>query len=306
LVGRKHRERSHPFGLADGPPGDVNVWLPAKGSSGDLNRRIGVDHSATKRTRPPFISDQSSAIAFHRLFAPRGCSLNIFHSLFHSAAPGDFRQQPVLNFSPILFAHPCRKFSPIPEVVIDERSDRMSVRNVFIGFAGLLLIAMVTVQWTGASVDAQDTTEDRVSALETQVADLTTSNGKHGRDINRLKDRVSALEGGSQPSETGDSGSTDQPAGDSATVSGFGVMVSDKFSLTQGRYKVTATVEAAGFDGFIVHLYGPNGDEEYLFNELIENGGPWTASTIVEVAGGEYAVGVENTGSPWTLVFEKF
>jgi hypothetical protein len=182
----------------------------------------------------------------------------------------------------------------------------MSVRNVLVGFAGLLLIAMVAVQWTGPSVDAQDTTGDRVSALETQVADLDTRVSNHGREIERIEDRVATLEAGSQPAETGESGSANEPAGDSATVSGVGVMVSDKFSLAPGRYKVSAALEVSGFDGFIVHLVGENGDEEYLFNEIIETPGTWTGSTTVEVRGGEYAIQVENTSSPWTLVFEPF
>jgi hypothetical protein len=182
----------------------------------------------------------------------------------------------------------------------------MSARNVLVGFAGLLLIAMVAVQWSGPSVDAQDTTEDRVSALETQVADLDNRVSNHGKEIERLEDKVATLEAGSQPSEPGDSDSPSEPAGDGATVSGVGVMVSDKFSLAPGRYKVSATLEVASFDGFIVTLIGDNGDEEFLFNEKIDTPGTWTGSTTVEVRGGEYAVQVENTGSPWTLVFEPF
>ena len=182
----------------------------------------------------------------------------------------------------------------------------MSTRNVLVGFVGLLLIAMVAVQWTGPSVDAQDTTEDRVSALETQVADLDARVSNHGREIQRLEDKVATLEVGSQPSEPADSESEQAPTGEGATISGVGVMVSDKFSLAPGRYKVSATVEVADFDGFIVRLIGNNGEEEFLFNELIETPGTWTGSTTVEVNGGEYAVQVENTSGAWTLVFEEF
>ena len=113
----------------------------------------------------------------------------------------------------------------------------MSTRGFLVVFAGLLLFSMVAVQWSGPSVDAQDTTEDRVSALETQVADLDTRVSNHGREIERLEDRVATLEAGSQPSETGDSDSPSQPSGDSATVSGVGVMVSDDCSLAPSKYK---------------------------------------------------------------------
>jgi len=182
----------------------------------------------------------------------------------------------------------------------------MKLRNLLVGIAGLVLIALVAVQWTGPSADAQDTAEERVAALETQVAGHETRISNHGREIERLEDRVATLEAGSQPEGTGESESVSEPAGDSATVSGVGVMVSDKFSLEPGRYKVSATVEVADFDGFIVHLVGNAGDDDYLFNEIIDTPGTWTGSTIVDVRGGEYAVEVENTSSPWTLVFEKF
>jgi hypothetical protein len=199
---------------------------------------------------------------------------------------------------------------PAPVEILDfsrkgkaERSAEMKLRSLFVGFAGLLLIAMLALQWTGPSVNAQDTSGPRLDAVETQVAAQATTIAKQGRDIRRLKDRVTVLEGGSQPtSDTGSSSSS----GEGTTVSGVGVMVSDKFTLSSGRYKVSASVEVADFDGFAVHLLGDNGVDELLFNELIEQGGTWTGSTTVEVTGGEYAVQVENTSSPWTLVFEKF
>ena len=179
----------------------------------------------------------------------------------------------------------------------------MNARKMLVGFIGILVIALAGVQLMLPGVDAQDTTGPRLDAVETQVAALATTIAKQGRDIRRLKDRVTVLEGGSQPAtDTGSSSSN----GDGTTVSGVGVMVSDKFNLGPGRYKVSASVEVADFDGFIVHLLGDNGVDELLFNEVIEQGGTWTGSTTVEVTGGEYAVQVENTSSPWTLVFQKF
>jgi hypothetical protein len=187
-----------------------------------------------------------------------------------------------------------------------ERSDEMTWRNLFVGLVGLVVIAFVAAQWTGTAVDAQDSTEDRVAALETQVAGLEKRVSNHGREIDRLEDQVATLEAGTQPGETGETEPANAPADEGTSVSGVGVMVSDKFGLSPGRYKVTATAEVADFDGFIAVLYGDNGEEETLFNELIETPGTWTASTIVEVTGGDYAVGVDNSSSPWTLVFEKF
>src|SRR5262245_53560381 len=180
----------------------------------------------------------------------------------------------------------------------------MSMRKLSAGFVGIIVLALIGVQMMSPSVDAQDTTGPRLDAVETQVAAQATTIAKQGRDIKRLKDRVSVLEGdGSQP--TSDTASQ-SGSGKGATISGVGVMVSDKFSLGPGRYKVSASVEVADFDGFIAHLIGDNGQDELLFNELIETGGTWTGSTIVDVTGGDYAVQVENNSSPWTLVFEKF
>ncbi|MFL5758362.1 MAG: hypothetical protein ACJ789_01410 [Thermomicrobiales bacterium] len=179
----------------------------------------------------------------------------------------------------------------------------MKIRNLIVGIAGLLLVTMLAVQWMSPGADAQDTTEPRLGAVETQVAAQATTIAKQGRDIKSLKDRVAVLEGGSQPAAATKSGSS---GGEGATVSGIGVMVSDKFSLSSGRYKVSATVEVADFDGFAARLLGDNGVDELLFNELIQQGGTWTGETTVDVSGGEYAVQAENTGSPWTLVFEQF
>jgi hypothetical protein len=185
----------------------------------------------------------------------------------------------------------------------DERSNEMKSRNMFVGLAALLLIALIAAQWPLPGADAQDNIGPRLDAVETQVAAQATTIAKQGRDIRRLKDRVTVLEGGSQPATAPN---TVPNRGKGVTVSGVGVMVTDKFSLSPGRYKVSATVEVSDFDGFIAHLIGDNGDDESLFNEIIETGGAWTGSTIVDVSGGDYAVEVENSSSPWTLVFEQF
>ena len=94
------------------------------------------------------------------------------------------------------------------------------------------------------------------------------------------------------------------------TVSGIGTVVSDKFDLPAGRYRVQATVGIAtayGSDGFAIFFYPVSGDEELLFNEVIVQPGTWTGSAILEnPRAGLVFVAAENTKSAWTLVFEPF
>jgi hypothetical protein len=89
-----------------------------------------------------------------------------------------------------------------------------------------------------------------------------------------------------------------------ASVSGVGVSVSDPFSLTAGRYRVSASVDVSDYSGFACQLHGPDGYEELIFNELIETPQLWTGSTVVTLgADGEYFVEVSNTDAPWTIEF---
>ena len=94
------------------------------------------------------------------------------------------------------------------------------------------------------------------------------------------------------------------------TVSGVGTAVSEKFTLPEGRYRVSATLEVAtqfGFDGLIIYFYDANGGESLLFNEIIQQNGTWTGSTVLtNPESGEVFVSSENTESAWTLEFEPF
>jgi hypothetical protein len=173
--------------------------------------------------------------------------------------------------------------------------------------AMIALVALATIV-TGsmavsmtAPADAQDQTDDRLTALETTVAE-------QGEDISSLRNRVRALEdAASTTGNTSDDGDGDGggvPAG-GVTVSGTGSFVSDTFQLAAGRYKVSATVEVTDFDGFSVTVYAPDGDRDLLFNEIIDEGGTWTGSAVYDApATGEYFVEVSNTTSSWSLVFE--
>ena len=167
--------------------------------------------------------------------------------------------------------------------------------------AGLVVVGALAVAAFAVNLstpaDAQDRTAERVSILETQVADQAA-------DISSLRKRVRALEDAAKGT-TGEE--PDQPSGSAPTLSGTGETVSDKFTLQGGRYKVSATVDVDDFDGFAVTVYGPgDGDQELLFNEIIDSSGPWTGSAVFDSqGGGTFYVEVSNTSSPWTLTFEK-
>jgi len=82
-------------------------------------------------------------------------------------------------------------------------------------------------------------------------------------------------------------------------------MVSDKFVLSAGNYKVSAPVEIeSGFDGFAVWVY-VDGEKDLLFNETIDENGTWTGSAILDAgSGGEAYFVVENADSAWSLSVE--
>lgn len=145
------------------------------------------------------------------------------------------------------------------------------------------------------------TAEERINELET--------------DVEELDNRVSALETQVADSSQG----LLPPASDSATsasgeapgmtmVEGAGTAVSEKFVLTPQRYRVDATITGiTNATGFIVYLQGPSGSEDLLFNEFIQNAGTWEGAVTVTVTeGGEYFVEVTNTTAAWRLEFSPF
>ena len=139
--------------------------------------------------------------------------------------------------------------------------------------------------------DLENTVEvldQRVDALETQIA--------------RLPGADEDLGASDRPSESPDASSA------VAAATGTGTMVSEKFALEPGRYRVSATLEnITQFSGFIVYLHDPSGYKDNLFNESIETSGTWEGSVVVAVSeDGEYFVDVSNTDESWTLEFEQF
>jgi hypothetical protein len=176
------------------------------------------------------------------------------------------------------------------------------VRRVVLALAGVATFAFGVIAASVTSpVDAQDTTDDRLSALETAVAN-------QGDELSSLRARVQALEDAAQPSNgEGDSGGTGANEAGTVTLSGSGSLVTDKFRLAAGRYKVTATVEVTSeFEGFAVSVYAPAEEfPDLLFNEVIEGAQTFTSSAVYEASeDGEYYVEVGNTQSAWSLVFE--
>src|SRR3954451_14279298 len=124
----------------------------------------------------------------------------------------------------------------------------MKIRNLFVGFVGLLLIAVMAVQSMSPGVDAQDATGPRLDAVETQVAAQATTIAKQGRDIKRLKDRVSVLEGGSQPADGTGSGSTGETSGGSSdgniSFTGTGSSATDPVDIAAGSYTLAVSCDS--------------------------------------------------------------
>jgi len=126
-------------------------------------------------------------------------------------------------------------------------------------------------------------------------------------DLTAAVSQVNAFLGGEEVV----SGGQDSPAvapqsgGSGASLQGVGTSVSDSFNLSAGRYKVSATLRVETFSGFIVSLYGPDGESPSIFNEIIQEPGSWSGSTIVNIpTTGTYYVEVDNTTEAWTLEFE--
>jgi hypothetical protein len=141
-------------------------------------------------------------------------------------------------------------------------------------FLVVVVVILGAAFWIGPnSTTGQDRTDERLDSPETQVADQAD-------EITSLKRRVKALETAGKDDKTEESGALAGANGDANTISGSGIGVTDEFILSVGRYKVTAVVEAADFDGFSVFIYPPEGSEDLLFNEIIEDAGTWTGSAV--------------------------
>lgn len=180
--------------------------------------------------------------------------------------------------------------------VSEEWSGEMR-RIGLLAFAGFLLLG--TIAWIlPGSGEAQDSTGDRLNALETKVA---TQAG----DISSLKKRVKALEQAKSGSSNASDAVAPSAAGNPVTLNGTGPTVTDKFSLKSGRYKITVTVDVANFDGFSLYIYPPSGSKDLVLNELIDHAGLWKGSAVFEASSdGDYYAETQNTSSAWTVMIE--
>jgi len=172
----------------------------------------------------------------------------------------------------------------------------------------VLVVAMAALDEVAldgiAGVNAQDLADLNLvgAAIDRAVDDLQAVSAAWDEDfsaMNAAPDAATDRET-SEPVGVGSGASSE-----TVTIEGNGSMVIDNIDLEAGRYKVTATVEVAAFDGFAVWVYGRDGSEDLLFNDLIEEPGTWTSSQVLEVSGsGGVFLETTNTDSPWTLTFE--
>ncbi len=181
----------------------------------------------------------------------------------------------------------------------------MAARRVL--FSCVVLIALVALAVVAIPGDApaQSNVEDRVAALETEVA-------AQGDDISALRRRVRDLEQDKSEAASGndeDTGAQDKPAAtDGTTLSGSGETVSDAIRLKAGAYRITANVDAQssyGGDGFAVVAYANGEYLDLIFNELIDANGPWSGSQVLRLdSDAEVYFEISNTSSAWTLTIE--
>jgi len=89
-----------------------------------------------------------------------------------------------------------------------------------------------------------------------------------------------------------------------ASFSGTGPTITGSFMLAAGRYLISATHTDTdnGSGNFIVHLWGPNDYEGYIFNELEFDPGTFAYQTVEEVPyDGSYFYEIQYANSAWTL-----
>ncbi len=146
------------------------------------------------------------------------------------------------------------------------------------------------------SATSQDQTDERLAALETQVAEQTG-------DINSLWKHVRVLEtavaGSGTAEETTETADQSDTAG-SFVVEGTGAVVTDNYRIEAGRYQVQLQVDSGCC--IIVDVYGEHGDSDMIAGEIFTGEGG-SASFIYEFSGGEYFFEVSNTESHWSLTF---
>ena len=176
----------------------------------------------------------------------------------------------------------------------------------------VVIVAIVSTALLGgasAQGNASASPEATIAAYQTQVAELNgkvdtqaTSIAKRDTKIDTQRTQIAGYKATVATLET--QVPPTAPAG--TPLTGIGTTVSDKFTLQAGRYKVTATIEVAQVDGFILVLYGPNPSDRgtHVLNEITDQPGTWTISAIFTAPqSGAYFAEVSNVRDSWTVTF---
>jgi hypothetical protein len=181
----------------------------------------------------------------------------------------------------------CSDRKLIQEDALSERLLRMRTMCA-VGALALIVLAVAGIAVQSAPATAQDRTDERIAALETQVADLEA--------------RVAALEKSGAPVSATEADSQGATSG-AVTVNGVGSTISEDFHLDAGRYEVTLTLDSGCC--ISMFLYGQNGSDDLLFNEIFDfDVGGGTVTNIYQIpTTGAYFLDAQNTDGAWTVTF---
>jgi len=146
-------------------------------------------------------------------------------------------------------------------------------------------LGIVCVWIAGAPATAQDNVEDRVAALETQVATISAG------------DRVAEFSG---PAPESPSIATPY-LGSPLTISGVGSTVTDDFRLPTGRYIVTVEWESGAI---VVDLWSSRTTPTAIAYGLSSDSGRLETVFVADatVVGGVF-LEVSNTSGQWRITF---
>jgi hypothetical protein len=146
------------------------------------------------------------------------------------------------------------------------------------------VLTLTAIASRGSATTAQDPTEARLSDLETRVAAQEASIIRLGPQAAGLRERIDLLEEGSPPrtEEPADAGDP-APAADGLALrfEGSADTVTDPFIVREGTVRFDARY--TGSSNFAVWIYGPDGSQDLVFNEI----GPYEGSQVVPVAGAD-------------------
>lgn len=137
---------------------------------------------------------------------------------------------------------------------------------------------------------AQDKNEQRISALETRVANLEVA--VFGNATPAATPAATPVESRQPQSING------------TTIEGSGTNLSESFDLAKGRYRVELTYTIASSSDFVgIKIVSSSGGSEMLFSSA-DATGQWSSSTLLSVESGTYLLEVQAShGTTWKVVF---